>query len=71
MNFSLSNLFISFLFGAAGIYFVRVGKREANLRALTAGALLLIFPYFVENPWIAVSLGIGLTIFAASALRNS
>ncbi len=62
MNFSLGSLIAGFIFGVAGVFFIKAAKREANLRLLAFGVALLIFPYFVSNAYIAWAIGIGLTL---------
>jgi hypothetical protein len=52
---------VDFLFGfffsaIGGIYMV-YGKRQSDVTYIVAGALLLIYPYFVSNVWVIVAIG--------------
>lgn len=61
MNFTVSSLFASLVFGAFGIYFLKEGKRNGNFYRVIIGALMLIYPYFVEKP--VLEWGIGAVLF--------
>ena len=63
MDFSMSSILGGLVFGVFGIYLLRLGKREGKLRPMIIGLTLMVFPYFVGNPWILWSLGAGLTVY--------
>jgi hypothetical protein len=46
------------LFGSFGLGFFVYGKKQKAVMPLICGAGLMIFPYFVTNPFILVPLGI-------------
>ena len=63
MDFSMSSILGGLVFGVFGIYLLRLGKREGKLRPMIIGLTLMVFPYFVGNPWILWGLGAGLTVY--------
>jgi hypothetical protein len=68
MNFSVNNLMAGLIFGSLGLYFLRLGKREGNLRLLSIALALILYSYFVENPYMIWVAGIGLTVLAYRSL---
>ena len=64
MNFSLSSLAASFVFGVFGIYVFRFGKKHSHAASIILGLALMIYPYFIENVYLMWGLGAILTIFA-------
>ncbi len=64
MDFSVSSIMAGFVFGTFGLYFMRLGKKDANIRQAVIGMLMLVYPYFVENPWLNWGIGVVLFYFA-------
>jgi len=64
MTFNPWTLLAGFIFGVAGIYFLKLGKKDGNLRVLMLGVALIFYPYFVENPYLCWAIGAALSIFA-------
>ncbi len=60
MNFSLSSLAASFVFGVFGLYFFRHGKKQGHIPSLLVGLILMIYPYFIENAILLWGIGFGL-----------
>ena len=60
MNFSLSALAASFVFGIFGIYLFRHGKKHAHGPVIGIGLALMIYPYFIENTFLLWAIGIAL-----------
>lgn len=58
MDLSLSSLLAGLVFGIFGLYLLRSGRRDAHGQKIILGLALMIFPYFVESPWIAWPLGL-------------
>lgn len=48
------------LFGAVGFGYFLYGKKQRAIVPLTSGIVLLIFPYFITNTYILVTVGVGL-----------
>jgi hypothetical protein len=48
------------LFGSIGIGFFVYGKRQRAVVPLVCGVALMIFPYFVANPVLLVTIGAAL-----------
>lgn len=57
MNLSPGGIFVSIVFSLVGFSAYLYGKRNAEPRPLIIGVSLMLYSYFVPNPW--VSLGIG------------
>lgn len=68
MNFSIGSLIAGFVFGVAGMFFIKAAKREGNFRALMFGITLLVYPYFVENAYLCWAAGIVLTVMGYKSL---
>jgi hypothetical protein len=61
-------LFFGLFFGAIGGAYMLYGKRTTSLLYVVFGVLLAIYPYFVENVWLTVL--IGLVLIAAPIAIN-
>ena len=49
MEIDSSYLFLSFLYGAFGLFLFMFGKKSGRFAHLFAGLALMIFPYFITN----------------------
>jgi hypothetical protein len=59
----VENLFFGIVAGAVGVAYIVYGRRQTKLVAVLAGALLCVYPYFVEGwLWLGV---IGAVLLAA------
>jgi hypothetical protein len=67
-NFSFSSIFAGIVFSSFGVYFIKQGRKTANLNHIVIGVVLLIFPYFVSNEFLIWSLGSAL-LFLAYRMR--
>lgn len=50
------------IFGAIGAGVFMYGKNKPSLKLLLMGALLAVYPYFVEETWQIFAIGGGLTL---------
>ncbi|MDD5226645.1 MAG: amino acid transport protein [Candidatus Omnitrophica bacterium] len=57
-----SNILGSVLFGSIGLAAFIYGKKQANLKALVIGVVLMIYPYFLQNPVALFTIGAVLTL---------
>jgi hypothetical protein len=55
-----SSLLWGLLFGSIGLGFFVYGRRQKTVVPLVSGLALMIFPYFVSNTILLVTLGIAL-----------
>jgi hypothetical protein len=55
-----STLLWGLLFGSVGLGFFVYGRRQKRVVPLACGLALMIFPYFVSNTILLVSLGLAL-----------
>jgi glucose uptake protein GlcU len=63
MNFSVSSLLASFIFGVFGIYVFREGKRRADLSMVFIGLALMLYTYFTNSPWLDWGIGTALLLW--------
>lgn len=56
-----SRLLWGLLFSSVGVGFFLYGKRQRSIVPLVCGLALVIYPYFVDNVFAIVAIGIGLT----------
>ena len=59
-GFNWWNIIGGIIFGIVGWYAFIHGKREKSWRPMGIGIALMVYPYFVPNPWISVSVGLAL-----------
>ncbi|MFA5271226.1 MAG: hypothetical protein WC412_02660 [Candidatus Omnitrophota bacterium] len=59
---TIANIIGGILFGGIGFVALVYGKKQGSLKAMTIGALLLVYPYFVTNSILLYFIGIVLTI---------
>ena len=57
---SPTNFMLAILFGAIGFGFFTYGRRQRATVPFVTGITLLIFPYFVANTWLLITIGIAL-----------
>ena len=50
------------IFSLLGMWALKEGRREANIKQLVLGIVLVIYSYFTADPWIVWGTGIALTI---------
>jgi hypothetical protein len=60
LEFSVGGLLASFVFSVFGIFIFREGKRDANMRKLLLGIVLMTFTYVVGNAWACWGIGLAL-----------
>jgi hypothetical protein len=57
---AMAMLVLGTLFGAFGLGYFIYGKRQQAPIALASGVLLMVFPFFVPNPWATFLIGAAL-----------
>ena len=57
---AMAGLWWGMLFGAIGMGYCVYGKRQSAPIPLVCGIALLVFPWFVSNPWLMVFIGAAL-----------
>lgn len=55
------NLLGGLVFGTIGFVAFMYGKRQANVKMLSIGAVLMVYPYFVANTLVLYAIGALLT----------
>ena len=58
---STSSLLWGLLFGSIGLGFFLYGKKQQAFVPLLSGLALMVFPYFVSNTILLVTIGAALT----------
>lgn len=61
MNLSPAGLFVSLFFSLVGFAAYRHGKRNAEVRPLVLGVILMVYGYFIPSAWISLAVGLVLT----------
>lgn len=62
----MSSLFVGVIAGAIGMGYFIYGKRQTKIVAMVAGALLCVYPYFIDSLlWLSL---VGLLLIAAPFL---
>ena len=61
-----ANVFlIGSIAGTIGVGFFVYGKKHAKVVPMVCGALLCVYPYFIENLWITLVVGTALCLIPA------
>jgi len=61
MNTSLIfQLFGGFIFSVIGFYLLKNAKKRANIKWVFIGLAMLIYCYFIYDPWAVWGIGLGL-----------
>lgn len=50
------------MFSLLGFWAIKEGRREANIKQLLLGIVLVGYSYFTSTPWLIWAIGIGLTV---------
>jgi hypothetical protein len=61
LSFSFGNILVGLIFGGIGFVAFVYGKKNTEMRPLFLGLALMVYPYFIPNPWAAVAVGVVLT----------
>ncbi|MBC7467216.1 MAG: hypothetical protein H7256_14595 [Bdellovibrio sp.] len=59
-SITLSSIMANIVFGVAGLWMFRQGKRNLNHSVLIIGILLMVYPYFTKGPLADWGVGIAL-----------
>ena len=54
LNLSFGNIVVSVFIGLVGTALLLYGRKEVRVPHIAAGAILIVFPYFVGIWWLAV-----------------
>lgn len=49
LNFNISSLIASLVFGLIGWYVFKRGRKDANNRLVAIGVIMMLYPYFVSG----------------------
>lgn len=64
IDFSVSKIVTSFVFGVIGLYVFAYGKRQVDYQFLFIGIALMIYPYLTRGIWADWGVGLGLCAYA-------
>jgi hypothetical protein len=59
VDLSFGGLLLAVIVGAVGFAVFRYGRKQGRLPHVVAGVGLMVYPYFVPNPWIAAAIAVG------------
>jgi hypothetical protein len=57
-----ANILASVIFGSIGFAAFIYGKKQTNFKTLAIGVILMVYPYFVQNPILLYAIGAVLTV---------
>jgi hypothetical protein len=57
-----NTLFIGMVTGAVGLGYFVYGKKQSKVVPLICGIALMAYPYFIENIWILLGIGLILCV---------
>ncbi|MFZ4714782.1 MAG: hypothetical protein ACOYL6_13780 [Bacteriovoracaceae bacterium] len=69
MDLSFSNVAAGIIFGSFGLYLLKRAKKYSRILDGLLGFSLMVFPYFIDNPWINWGLGLAM-LFTAYYYRH-
>ncbi len=64
MEFTFTSFMSSLIFGAVGVYYFRLGKKNQNFALITIGIALCLINLFISNTPILLLTGAGLWAYA-------
>jgi hypothetical protein len=50
------------IFSSFGVWALKEGRREANIKQLLLGIVLLVYSYMTSDPWLVWGIGIALMV---------
>jgi hypothetical protein len=56
----VNSLLIGMIAGAFGVGYFMYGKKQQKLVPMFSGVLLCVYPYFTENVFILIAIGVAL-----------
>ena len=56
----MNSLIIGMIAGAFGVGYFIYGKKQQKLVPMLAGVLLCVYPYFTENLFVLIAIGVAL-----------
>ena len=57
-----ANIFASVIFGSIGFAAFIYGKKQSDFKVLVISVILMVYPYFVQNPIALYAIGTVLTV---------
>ena len=60
MSFDPASLFLSLIVSGIGFVGFMYGKKQVRFPHMMAGAILMVYPYFVPNAWAMAGVGAGI-----------
>ena len=62
MNFDSNSFMVGMIAGAFGVGYFAYGKKQNRPVPMACGVLLMAYPYFTDNLWILVTVGVVLCL---------
>lgn len=59
---STATLLAGLVFGSIGLGYLIYGKRQSHAVALMCGLALMVYSYFISDPYLLVAIGVGLML---------
>ena len=62
-SISIATIIIAIVFSIVGYAAFRYGRKNSETKPLLIGIALMLYGYFVSNPWVSFGIGALLTAF--------
>lgn len=69
MDLRLGTLIAALLIGTLGLSLFVFGRKQQRFPQMAAGALLMVYPYFIENVWLTFGIAVVVLVAMLAALR--
>ena len=57
-----NTLIVGLVAGAFGMVYLAYGKKQSKLAYAICGVLLIAYPYFIDNIWLLLVVGLALAV---------
>ena len=68
-NLDPGSILMSILVSGVGFVFFSYGRKQSRFPQMLAGVILMIYPYFIPNPWAMLGVGAGICALTWAAIR--
>lgn len=58
MDFSPGSLFLNLIISGIGTVLLIYGKKQGRTPQMIAGAIYLVYPYFIDDVWTLLAIGL-------------
>ena len=62
LDINPNSLLVGMIAGAVGVGYLAYGKKQSRLTPAICGVLLMVYPYFTDNIWVLLFVGVALVV---------